>query len=71
VRDVGEQFRITVRVARHHGTEGYFLGGLGESGKQSPALEVLALRVTEQGIEVIPGVKDVCPQFFHPVRGVA
>jgi hypothetical protein len=46
-------------------------GRLGNGAKQCPTLEVLALRVAHQWVEVIPGVDHVHAQGFGLGRGTA
>ena len=68
-RHVGEQLGVAVAVAADQRTDGYALGHLGDGGEQRPALEVLARRVAEQRIEMIPGIEDVDPDLLGLQRG--
>ena len=58
-RHVGEQVRVAVGVAGHERAEVDALGGLGHRSEQAPALEMRALGVAEQRMEVIPGEQRV------------
>ena len=58
-RHVGEQVRIAVRVAADERAELHALRHLRERGEQRPALEVRAVGVAVQRVEVIPDVDAV------------
>src|SRR5215213_5710756 len=68
---VGEQVRIPVRVAGDEGPELYPLRDLGHRPEQRPALEVLALRISVERIEVVPVVECVGPHLLDPEPRVA
>src|SRR5215204_3551774 len=68
---VREQTRVPVRVARYERPELYPLGDLGHRRKESPALEVLAVGVPVERMEVVPGVERVGPHVLDPEPRVA
>ena len=66
-RHVGQQVRVAVGVAGHERAEVDALRGLRHRGQQAPALEVRAVGIAEQRVEVIPceervGARVVCAQ---------
>ena len=70
-RHVGEELRVTIAVAGHQQSDLNPLRRLGYCGKQCPALEMLAFRVAEQRVEMIPRVNHVHTQRFCLLRGTA
>ena len=58
-RHVGQQLGVAVAVARDEGADLDALGGLGPRGERRPALEVRAVGVAVERVEVVPGEEDV------------
>ena len=70
-RHVGEQVRVAVAVARHERADLDPRGRLRPRAEHRPALEVLTVRITIQGIEVIPVEDDVGAELLRFSGGAA
>jgi hypothetical protein len=70
-RHVGQQFRVAVAVARDKRADLNARGRLGPGAEHRPALEVLALWLAIQGIEVIPVKDDVGAELLRLGGGAA
>jgi hypothetical protein len=70
-RHVGEELRVAVAVARDERADLDPLGRLGHRAEPRPALEVVAVAIARERVEVIPGEHGVRTELLGPQPGVA
>src|SRR5205823_3608753 len=63
------QLGIAVAVAGHQGADLRAAGGFGPGAEHGPALEVLAIRIAVQRVEVVPVEDDVHAEVFGRFGG--
>src|SRR5215210_8682773 len=70
-RHICEQVRVPVGVARHERPELYPLRDLSHRPEERPALEVLAVGIAVERVEVVPGENRISPHLLYPEPRVA